>query len=167
MSAKHLQIDARTCAGLLTGSGKTIACAESCTGGLLTSAFVDIPGSSAFLIEGAVTYANDAKMRRLGVKRETLETVGAVSAECAKQMAEGIRREAGTDLGVSTTGIAGPDGGTAEKPVGLVYLGIADENGTETLELHLSGDRRAIREQAVCKAIEAVGTKLLNARTAE
>lgn len=150
------------CARLLKDNGKTLAVAESCTGGLLTSAFVDIAGSSAFLIEGAVTYANDAKVRRLGVRTETLERFGAVSPECATEMAEGIRRSAGTDLGISTTGIAGPDGGTVEKPVGLVYIGISDAEGTEAVELRLSGNRTEIREKAVRHAMDLLRRKFLN-----
>lgn len=150
------------CARLLKDNGKTLAVAESCTGGLLTSAFVDIAGSSAFLIEGAVTYANDAKVRRLGVRTETLERFGAVSPECATEMAEGIRCSAGTDLGISTTGIAGPDGGTAEKPVGLVYIGISDAEGTEAVELRLSGNRTEIREKAVRHAMDLLRRKFLN-----
>ena len=113
-------------AQLLLEQKKTIAVAESCTGGLVTSALVEYPGISEVLLEGCVTYSNDAKMRRLGVKAETLEAYTAVSKEVAAEMAEGIAKSSGAEIGLSTTGIAGPDGATAEKPVGLVYIGLYD-----------------------------------------
>lgn len=101
----------------------TIATAESCTGGLLSGRLINYPGISEVFMEGAVTYSNEAKMNRLGVKKETLESYGAVSSETAAEMAKGIAKTAGTNIGVSTTGVAGPGGGTKEKPVGLVYVG--------------------------------------------
>ena len=109
---------AEVCHKMLIEKGKTLAVAESCTGGRLADAFINYPGSSAYFMEGDVTYSNDAKMRCLGVRSETLDTVGAVSEECAKEMAEGCRRHAGTDYALSTTGYAGPDGGEPGKPVG-------------------------------------------------
>ncbi|MEG0766243.1 MAG: competence/damage-inducible protein A [Clostridia bacterium] len=132
-------------AACLSACGATLAVAESCTGGLLSAQLVNVPGISGALREAHVTYANEAKIRVLGVRAQTLETFGAVSAETAREMAEGARRRAGTDYALSTTGIAGPGGGTAEKPVGLVYVGLATPQGTETLCLHLRGNRQKIR----------------------
>lgn len=149
------------CARLLTEQKKTLAVAESCTGGLITSALVDIPGSSNFLIEGLVTYANSAKVHCLNVQQQTLDTFGAVSAECAMEMAEGARKSGGTDIGISSTGIAGPDGGTPEKPVGLVYIGISTEEKTRAFELHLYGDRAKIRATAVLNALDLLRRNLL------
>ncbi len=106
----------------LRESGKTLATAESCTGGLVGHLITEVPGSSHYFLGGVVAYHNDVKHRILGVKQETLDTVGAVSAECAKEMAQGIRRLVHADIGVSVTGIAGPTGGTPEKPVGLTYI---------------------------------------------
>ena len=133
-----------------------IACAESCTGGALTSRLVGFPGVSAVLLEGAVTYSNEAKMRRLGVKAETLEQYGAVSSQTASEMAKGIAETSGADIGVSTTGIAGPDGGTAEKPVGLVYIGICVKGEATAAELHLTGNRAKIRTRAVVTALDTL-----------
>jgi len=153
---------AETLVRLLTAKGMTIAMAESCTGGLLTSAIADVPGASAVLVEGAVTYANAAKMNRLGVKEETLAQHGAVSRETAAEMAEGIAKTSGADVGVSTTGIAGPDGGTAEKPVGLVYVGLYFRGKAEVIELRLSGNRRKIRERTVISALDMARRAMLN-----
>lgn len=111
----------------LTEKGLTVATAESCTGGLLGKRLTDIAGSSACYVGGAITYSNEMKMKLLGVKKETLEAFGAVSAETALEMARGVRALTGADVGVSTTGIAGPGGGTPEKPVGTVYIGISAE----------------------------------------
>lgn len=135
----------------LLETGKTVSTAESCTGGMVGAAFTAYPGVSAIFSEGVITYANEAKLR-LGVKEETLRNFGAVSHETAREMAEAVRRRAGTDIGISTTGIAGPGGGTEKKPVGLVYVGIATAAGTETYTLRLSGDRTAVRR----KTVEAV-----------
>ena len=108
----------------LIKNGLTIATAESCTGGLLSSRLTDVSGSSGFVRLNFVTYANEAKNEVLGVPFEILDTVGAVSAECAEAMASGLHTRTGCDVGICTTGIAGPTGGTAEKPVGLVYVGV-------------------------------------------
>ena len=141
-------------ARLLIEKGLKIAVSESCTGGMLSSAIIDYPGASAAFEEGCVTYSNEAKMRRLGVKKETLDTYGAVSGETAREMAEGIAFTAGTDIGVSTTGIAGPGGGTEEKPVGLVYIGLYMDGRARSRELHLSGNRQQVRHSAVRSALE-------------
>lgn len=109
---------------ILINNKLTISIAESCTGGLLCGRLVNYPGISQCLIEGIVTYSNDSKMRRIEVKKETLENFGAVSEETAIEMATGVAKAADSDIGISTTGIAGPDGGSVEKPVGLVYIGL-------------------------------------------
>jgi len=137
----------------LENQSQTLAIAESCTGGLLTSAFVDIPGSSKVLLEGAITYSNKAKIIRLNVPEDLLEAHGAVSPQVAAAMAEGIARTSGASIGISTTGIAGPEGGTKDKPVGLVYIGLAGKS-TQTKELRLIGDRNEIRARAVVAALD-------------
>ncbi len=133
---------------LLLAKNITVATAESCTGGLLGAAFTDYPGISAVYLEGAITYANEAKIR-LGVLPETLMAHGAVSAETAAEMAEAARKRAGAAIGISTTGIAGPGGGSEKKPVGLVFVGIATAEKTKTYALRLSGDRDAVRRKTV------------------
>lgn len=148
------------CHKALLARGETLAVAESCTGGLLSSAFVDLSGSSAYFIEGAVTYANDAKMRRLGVSKETLDTVGPVSEECAREMAEGLRKRAGTTYALATTGIAGPDGGTPDTPVGTVYVSYASEAETIVKRLQLNGDRTKIRQIAVLHILDLLRRKV-------
>ncbi len=138
--------------------GMTLSCAESCTGGLLAKRIVDISGCSEVFYGGAVTYANSAKERVLGVKRATLDAHGAVSAETAIEMARGARRVYGTDVAVSTTGIAGPAGGTPEKPVGTVYIGISTKDGESVKRLSLSSqrDRDYLRHVAASNALFAV-----------
>lgn len=137
----------------LTRHGKTVAVAESCTGGMICSMLVEQVGASACFAEGYVTYSNEAKEKNLGVSHEVLEACGAVSEQTARQMAEGVRRRGEADYGVATTGIAGPDGGTAEKPVGLVYIACAHAGGTQ-VECHVfSGDRTRVRTQATERAL--------------
>ncbi|MFH0937913.1 MAG: competence/damage-inducible protein A [Planctomycetota bacterium] len=141
----------------LVSRRKTVAIAESCTAGLVAALLTDTPGSSAALLEGAVVYSNAAKIRACGVKPETIAAYGAVSAETARELAVGIRERAGADIGVSVTGIAGPDGGTAVKPVGLVYFGVATANGAQTFERRLPGrDRAMIRERAAMQALDLI-----------
>lgn len=142
------------CADLLLMNGKSIAVAESCTGGMLASKFVSIPGSSRWFLEGCVTYSNEAKLKRLNVSAKTLESVGAVSRQTALEMARGIMKTSGADIGLSTTGIAGPDGGTEEKPVGLVYIALVSGNKEEVRELHLAGDRNRIRNLACLHVLD-------------
>ena len=144
------------CHRLLLEQGATLSCAESCTGGLLSSAFVDLSGSSAYFVEGDVTYANEAKMGSLGVKAETLERFTAVSEECAREMAVGMRNKARTDYALATTGYAGPDG----ENVGLVYVSLAAPDGVKVKELHLTGDRNRIRRLAVLHALDMLRRKL-------
>ena len=149
---------------LLTGRGETLALAESCTGGLLAKRLTDRAGSSAFFTEGLVTYSNEAKERLLGVPHELLVEHGAVSEPVAKAMAEGVRKTAGTDYGLSVTGVAGPDGGTEEKPVGLVFVGISDAEGTVAERLDLSAWRRsreAIRERSANRAFDLLRHRIL------
>lgn len=139
---------------LLIEQNHTIATAESCTGGLLAKLLTDLPGSSAFFLAGLVTYSNEAKTRLLSVPEETITTHGAVSAEVAAAMAEGCRNVTGATIAVSTTGIAGPSGGTPTKPVGLIYAARADADGTIVKEINLGKHltRDAIRDRT-CKRI--------------
>ena len=145
----------------LSVGGYTVAVAESCTGGLIAQRLTDVPGSSKYFIEGVVAYANDAKTRTLGVEPILLLEQGAVSAPVAEAMAEGIRKRAETDFGLSVTGIAGPDGGTEEKPVGTVYIALADERGTEHRKLKLPGDRQLIRWRASQAALDLLRRRLI------
>lgn len=142
---------------------KTLSFAESCTGGLAAATVVSVAGASAVFYGGVVSYDNSVKEQLLSVDRKVLATVGAVSAECAMQMAAGARTAIGTDVAVSVTGIAGPGGGTPEKPVGTVYLGIASPRGTRFLRLVLGdvGDRTAIREASVAAMLDAAAEELL------
>lgn len=133
----------------LKEKGKTLSVAESCTGGLLSDSFVNVSGASEVFMEGIVTYSNDAKIKRLGVKKETLEKFGAVSEETAREMVLGLK----TDVGISVTGIAGPLGGTKEKPVGLVYMGIRNGNEIEVEKKVFKGSRRKVRERAVLHSL--------------
>lgn len=128
---------------------KTLSVAESCTGGLLADSFVNVSGASEVFMEGVVTYSNEAKMERLGVKKETLEKFGAVSPETAREMVLGLK----TDAGISVTGIAGPGGGTPEKPVGLVYMGIRNGNEISVEKKIFKGSRRKVRERAVLHSL--------------
>lgn len=152
---------ASTVLKMLMERGESIATAESCTGGMLISHLIDCPGASAAVHEGHVTYSNEAKMRVLGVRAETLQAHGAVSAECALEMAEGARRASGATWALSTTGVAGPDGGTPEKPVGLVYVGVAGPDGARAERLMLRGDRDWIRTLACQNALNLLRLRLL------
>ncbi len=138
---------------LLTKTGATLALAESCTGGLVIDRLTDVPGSSVYICQGVVAYSNEAKIQHLNVSEEILARHGAVSSETAAAMASGIRRISGATYGLSTTGIAGPGGATALKPVGLVYLGLAHADGTITQELRLGTDRRTNKTRAMLAAL--------------
>lgn len=133
--------------------GLTVATAESCTGGLVAGRLTDRPGSSAYVLGGLVTYANSAKVALASVPPELIEEHGAVSAEVALAMATGAREALGADIGVSTTGVAGPGGGTAEKPVGLVYLCVVSDERTLPWRLQLGGDRADVRDRTVAGAL--------------
>ena len=139
----------------LKEKGLTFACAESCTGGLIAKRIVDISGCSEVFLGGAVTYANSAKEKMLGVSPETLAAHGAVSEETAVEMARGIRNSLGADIAVSVTGIAGPGGGTAEKPVGTVFVGLSTKDGETVKRLALSPmrDRDYLRFVSASNAI--------------
>jgi nicotinamide-nucleotide amidase len=132
----------------LLAAGATLAVAESCTGGIIASRITDVPGSSRYFQAGYVTYSNQAKQDILRVPAEVLEKYGAVSEECARAMAVGARERAGVDYAAAVTGIAGPGGGTPEKPVGLVFIGIADSRGCE-VERHLWPSSREQFKQRV------------------
>ena len=127
----------------------TISTAESCTGGMIASKLIEVPGISENFIEGIVSYSNEAKIKRLKVKKETLEKYGAVSEEVAREMLAGLN----TDIGISTTGIAGPGGGTKNKPVGLVYIGIKVKEEVKVFKRELKGDRNKIRQRAMMHAL--------------
>jgi nicotinamide-nucleotide amidase len=133
-------------AGILTERKMTIAVAESCTGGLITNRLTDVSGSSEYLERGLVTYSNQAKINLLDVPAEVIEKHGAVSEETARLMAEGVRKIAGTDLGLSSTGIAGPTGGSKEKPVGTVYIALADSKQTICRHYSYRWDRKRNKE---------------------
>lgn len=140
----------------LTSRGLTVATAESCTGGLVAARLVNYPGISSALHEAHVTYANEAKVRYCGVNPETLAAHGAVSEETAREMARGLREKSGADIAAATTGIAGPGGGTAEKPVGLVYVACADRHGVRVEKLNLNGNRARIRNLAALRALDMI-----------
>ena len=129
----------------LVTAGKTLAVAESCTGGWIEKMLTDIPGASQVFTQGWVTYSNEAKARELGVPAELLEQHGAVSEPVARAMAQGARQRAGTDVAIATTGIAGPGGGTPDKPVGLVYISLATAAGVEVKECCFKGTREMVR----------------------
>ena len=150
---------------LLAKKCLTVATAESCTGGLLAKRITDIPGSSSVFHMGAVTYSNDVKMQLLGVPEDVLARYGAVSPQVAKFMAQGIRRRSGADFGIGITGLAGPDGGTPEKPVGLVYIALSDCNDIWVREMHRSGcskGRSYIRFLAASNALDMIRRRVLN-----
>lgn len=146
---------------MLVNRKLTIATAESCTGGMVAAKLINYPGISSVFMDGVVTYSNEAKINRLGVLSETLDKYGAVSSEVAAEMAKGIAKTAGTKIGISTTGIAGPDGGSIEKPVGLVYIGLYMNGQVKTKMLKLSGDRQKIRERATMQLLDLVRRELL------
>ena len=148
-------------AALLKERRLTLALAESCTGGLLAARLTEVPGASAFLERGYVTYSNRAKVELLGVDADLVETAGAVSEEVARAMAAGACRQAGTDIGLAITGIAGPDGGTPAKPVGLVYIALDGRAGTRVRRALFVGERERVRFQASQLALEMMRRGLL------
>lgn len=139
---------AREVLSKLTDEGRTLATAESCTGGLLGKLLTDVPGASNAYKGGVISYVNEVKHRLLGVEQETLDICTAVSRETAHEMAKGAREAVKADVGVSTTGLAGPDGDGTGRPVGLVYITLDMEGFSYCRELHLTGDRSEIRAQA-------------------
>ena len=146
---------------LLRRSGLTVAVAESCTGGLLAKRLTDVPGSSAYFIGGVTAYENAVKTKVLGVPVPLLAGHGAVSEEVAAAMAEGVAKLLDTECALSTTGIAGPDGGSEEKPVGLVFIGSVVRGETEVERLRLFGRRDQIRERAAMSALDLLRRRLL------
>ena len=149
----ELQRTAQQATDLLLQKGMTVSLAESCTGGMIAAALVGCPGVSEALLEGCVCYSNEAKQRTLGVLTETLRDHGAVSAECALEMVHGICDYTGSDTAIAVTGIAGPGGGTAAKPVGTVYIA-ALANGKARVEHHVfEGDRLKVRTQSAVRAL--------------
>jgi nicotinamide-nucleotide amidase len=151
-------------AALFRETGLTLALAESCSGGLIAKRITDIPGSSAYFLFGAVTYADSAKERILGVPAEMIASSGAVSPETAIAMATGVRTVAGSDIGLSVTGIAGPDGGTPDKPVGTVYIAVVDGEGCEVDHHLFSGERETVRSMTAEAALEMLYQRLLAQR---
>lgn len=150
--------------GLLKEKALTLACAESCTGGLLGHRLTGVPGSSSYFLESAVVYSNIAKTRRLGVPGALLDKHGAVSAAVARAMALGVRKTARADLGVSVTGVAGPDGGTARKPVGLVYIALAHDKGVAVHRNLFFGGRAQVKFQSSQKALDILRKFLIKGR---
>lgn len=148
---------------LLKNRGFTITCAESCTGGLLSGRIINVPGVSDVYKAGFVTYSNKAKHKLLGVRNSTLKKYGAVSPQTAWEMAAGAARATRSDVALAVTGIAGPDGGTPEKPVGLVYIGCSVKGKVTVKKYHFSGDRRKVRESTVAAALRLLRKCILAA----
>lgn len=151
-----------TVAKLIVEKNMTIAVSESCTGGMISSKLINYPGISQSFLEGCVTYSNEAKMKRLGVKKETLDKYGAVSEETAIEMARGVAKGLNANIGLSTTGIAGPGGGTDEKPVGLVYIGLYINGDVKVKKCNLVGSREKIRSRATSEALNLLRLELIN-----
>ena len=151
---------------MLSAARKTLAVAESCTGGLIGMRLTEVPGSSKYFLEGAITYSNEAKTRALGVSTEIIETHGAVSAETAEAMAAGIRARANADYGIAVTGVAGPDGGSEEKPVGTVFIGYSDAEQTRSVRFVFPGDRYLIRWRSSQAALDYLRRRMLKAGAA-
>ena len=146
---------------ILCNNKLSVSTAESCTGGMVAASLISYPGISDVFKEGAVTYSNESKMKRLGVRKETLDRYGAVSEETAREMAIGIAREANTDISISTTGIAGPGGGTDEKPVGLVYIGVFIKGKVVVNKFNFTGNRERIRRKTTMNALNILRKELL------
>ena len=147
---------------MLTATGKTLSVAESCTGGLISHLFTSIPGSSEYYLGSVTSYANSVKENVLGVTAEDIINHGAVSSEVAYAMAEGVRKITGSDFSVATTGIAGPGGGSKEKPVGLVWIGVSSQMGTETFKIQYNGDRKRNIERFAAYALNILRKKIIN-----
>lgn len=158
--------DLHVLAELFAGYGLTLAVAESCTAGLLAGRIADQPGCSSWFRGGVVAYHNDLKQQLLGVAPELMLQHGAVSEAVARAMATGVRRVCGADLGLAVTGVAGPDGGTPEKPVGTVYLALADQDGCQVVRCQFDGDRAAVRQQSVEKGLMMLKMRLMVSETA-
>ena len=146
---------------ILAKAGKTVSAAESCTGGTISALFTAVPGSSEYYLGSVTSYANSVKTGILGVDPEVIEKYGAVSSECVAQMADGVRRLTGSDYAVATSGIAGPGGGSESKPVGLVWIGVSSEMGTETMKMIFKGDRKRNMERFAASALDTLRKKLI------
>lgn len=153
MMNDSLRTASRAAFEALLHRGYKVSFAESLTGGMIASALIANSGASAVIDESYVTYAPQSKIRILGVSPETVRQQGVVSAQCAREMAEGVRRISGADFGVSATGLAGPDGGTEATPVGTVFIGVAGKGGLVAHECHFKGDRLQVRARAVEAAL--------------
>lgn len=152
---KEISLLAQSLAGLLINQGKTVAVAESCTGGWLAKILTDLSGSSTWFLGGVVSYSNDAKRNVLHVKKACLEQFGAVSQEVAEQMADGVNKAFNSSISVSITGIAGPSGGTVDKPVGLVWFAVKTPKGdVVSMTKTYTGSRQQVRQQALLTALE-------------
>lgn len=145
---------------MLSEAGRTVSAAESCTGGTISALFTEVPGSSEYYLGSVTSYANSVKTGVLGVDPEIIEKYGAVSSECVAMMAEGVRRLTGSDFSVATSGIAGPGGGSDTKPVGLVWIGVSSERGTETLCMTFKGDRKRNIERFAASALDTLRQKI-------
>lgn len=152
-----------SCIGeLLKNAGKTLSAAESCTGGTIAALMTSVPGSSEYFLGSVTSYANSVKTSVLGVPEEIIKEHGAVSSECVAAMAEGVRKLTGSDYSVATSGIAGPGGGSEEKPVGLVWIATSSQNGTETYKMIFKGDRKRNIERFAANALNLLRVKLVN-----
>ena len=147
---------------MLASAGKTVSAAESCTGGLISSLFTSIPGSSEYYLGSVTSYANSVKSGVLGVPEEIIRENGAVSEECVKAMAEGVRRITGSDFSVATSGIAGPGGGSEEKPVGLIWIAVSSQMGTEACRMVFKGDRKRNIDRFAANALNLLRKKIKN-----
>lgn len=147
---------------MLSGAGKTVSVAESCTGGTISALFTSVPGASEYYLGSVTSYANEIKINVLGVPAEIIAENGAVSSECVAAMAEGVRKLTGSDYSVATSGIAGPGGGSAEKPVGLVWIGVSSDKGTETFSMVFRNDRKRNIERFASSALNILREKLVN-----
>ncbi|WP_034629316.1 CinA family protein [Desulfotruncus alcoholivorax] len=146
---------------MLLAKGMTVALAESCTGGLVMKRLSDIPGSSEYFLGGIVSYSNEIKIDLLGVPKETIAEFGAVSEQTARSMADGIKKLTSSSIGVGITGIAGPGGGTPQKPVGLVYIALASDNPVKCQKFNFTGDRNEIRLSAADAALNMIREYIL------
>ncbi len=147
---------------MLVANGKTLSAAESCTGGTISALLTGVPGSSEYYLGSVTSYANSVKTGVLGVDPEIIAKYGAVSSECVAQMAEGVRKLTGSDFAVATSGIAGPGGGSDEKPVGLVWIAVSSEKGTETRKMVFRVDRKRNIERFASSALDTLRRKLIN-----
>jgi nicotinamide-nucleotide amidase len=147
---------------ILKATGKTLSTAESCTGGMISSLITSVPGSSEYFLGSVTSYANSVKENVLGVPSKIIEKYGAVSSECVSAMAEGVRRLTGSDYSVATSGIAGPGGGSDQKPVGTVWIGVSSHMGTETFSLRFNSDRKRNIERFSSSALHILLKRIKN-----